>query len=163
MLALGAIALIQTARLVFRATARRWALIRRVRRARRGELEAESLLAAEGFRIVDRQVRARVQYVVDGTAREAEVVADLLVERRGRRFVAEVKTGERAPDPLARPTRRQLLEYAHAFDGAGVLLVDAEAGVVRTIEVPGRRPAATPWPWLALGVAVGWAVATLLS
>ena len=52
---------------------------------------------------------------------------------------------------------------AHAFDGAGVLLVDAEAGVVRTIEVPGRRPAATPWPWLALGVAVGWAVATLLS
>ena len=40
-------------------------------------------------------------------------VGALLVERRGRRFVAEVKTGERAPDPLARPTRRQLLEYAH--------------------------------------------------
>lgn len=164
MVALGAIALIQTLRLFWQATARRWALLRRARRARRGELDAESLLSAEGYRVVDRQVRARMRYRIDGVAREAVVVADLLVERRGQRYVAEVKTGERAPDPLGRATRRQLLEYAHAFDGAGVLLVDAEASAIHVVEVPapGARPTG-PWLWLALGVAVGWAVTALAS
>ena len=62
--------------------------------------------------------------------------ADLLVEARsrsgflrGQRFVAEVKTGERAIDPTHPATRRQLMEYLHVFEVDGVLLVDREAGV----------------------------------
>lgn len=161
--ALGALALVQTLALAWRTTARRWTLTRRARRARRGELDAEAILAREGFRVVGRQVRGTVTYRIDGAAREAAVVVDLLVEREGRRWVAEVKTGAEAPDPLARPTRRQLLEYAHAFDGAGVLLVDAERGLVRAFEAPGRGPTASraPWAWLLLGAIVGWAATVL--
>ncbi len=163
--ALGALALIQTVALAWRTTARRWTLARRARRARRGELDAEAILAREGFRVVGRQVRGAVTYRIDGAPREAGVVVDLLVERDGRRWVAEVKTGAEAPDPLARPTRRQLLEYAHAFDGAGVLLVDAEAGLVRAFEAPdrGRTAPRARWVWALAGVAVGWAATVLLG
>lgn len=55
------------------------------------------------------------------------------MSRKGRRYVAEVKTGERAPDPCHPPTRRQLLEYAMVFEANEVLLVDVPAGEIRTI------------------------------
>ncbi|MBX3275544.1 MAG: hypothetical protein KF729_35115 [Sandaracinaceae bacterium] len=160
---LGALALVQTLRLAWRAGARRWTLARRFARARRGESDAEALLARAGYRVLARQARASLTYVVDGTPRAARVVADLLVERGGRRFVAEVKTGERAPDPLGRATRRQLLEYAHAFEAEGLLLVDADAGAVREVATPRRHAPSARWAWLLAGVAVGWALATLLA
>jgi len=104
---------------------------RRQRVASSGEAEAELLLADAGFRILDRQVTARWAMEVDGEAREVHCRADLLVQARsrsafprGQRFVAEVKTGERAIDPTHPATRRQLMEYLHVFDVDGVLLVD---------------------------------------
>ena len=102
-------------------------------------------------------------YSSDGAAQTVDVRADLIVTRGGRRFVAEVKTGELAPRLATVATRRQLLEYAHAFDVDGVLLVDPEAGRVAEVTFPMRhaaRPLARPWLVLALGVAVG-AVATM--
>ena len=63
--------------------------------------------------------------------------ADLLVERGGRRYVAEVKTGEAAPSLATAATRRQLLEYLIAYRVDGVLLVDAERGSVHEVEFPG--------------------------
>ena len=68
--------------------------------------------------------------------KKVELRADLLVERDGMRFIAEVKTGERAPDPSFPPTRRQLLEYRLAFDPYGVLLVDVEAGEIFEVDFP---------------------------
>ena len=53
--------------------------------------------------------------------------------RAASRFVAEVKTGSRAPDPTLPATRRQLLEYTFVFGVDRVLLVDAQAGVIRTV------------------------------
>ncbi len=105
----------------------------RNRVAGEGEREAEAILARNGFRIVERQARAPWSMVVDGVEVPFEVRIDLLVSRRGKRYVAEVKTGERAPDPCHPPTRRQLLEYAMVFDAAEVLLVDVPAGEVRAI------------------------------
>lgn len=162
MVALGALALIQTARLAWRSTARRWALSRIRARARRGERDAERLLAREGYRVTARQARARVTYRVDGDPRTVEVVADLLVTRAGRTYVAEVKTGARAPDPTHRSTRRQLLEYGHAFEADGVLLVDAEAGRVHRVGLPRRDARASPWIAIAAGFAAGAAVGWLL-
>ncbi len=70
---------------------------------------------------------------VDGRPVEAGLRADLLVERRGRVFVAEVKTGP-AARPTAPDTRRQLLEYRIAFDCDGVLLVDMDAERVLRVD-----------------------------
>jgi hypothetical protein len=97
---------------------------RRQQRAQRGEAHAESLLESRGYRILDRQITARWTLFVDGHPREVSCRADLLVSKKNRRFIAEVKTGEFAPDPTLPATRRQLLEYQRAFPVDGVLLVD---------------------------------------
>jgi len=103
--------------------------------------------------VLDRQVPAIWWIEVDGAMIESEVRADLLVARdlveadtggggaeagAEERFVAEVKTGSKAPDPNFPATRRQLLEYAHVFAPYGVLLVDAEAGTIREVCFPER-------------------------
>jgi hypothetical protein len=74
---------------------------------------------------------------VDGEEHGVEVIADMLVERDGWRFIAEVKTGELAPDPLRPATRRQLLEYLLAFEPDGLLLVDMVQQTVHEIAFPG--------------------------
>lgn len=101
--------------------------------AQSGEREAELLLRDAGYRVVERQARARWSILVDDEPVEFEVRADLVVSRGARRFVAEVKTGERAPDLRHGPTRRQLLEYALVFGADEVLLVDVPAGQVRRV------------------------------
>jgi membrane protein implicated in regulation of membrane protease activity len=108
----------------------------RNRRAQAGEARAERLLLRQGFSIVDRQVSRSWTVDVDGESWEASVRADLLVEKDGRTFVAEVKTGALAPDPLYPPTRRQLLEYFFVFDPDGLLLVDVEADAIFEVAFP---------------------------
>lgn len=108
---------------------------RRQRVARRGESAAEVLLAELGYEVVDRQVHQPWTVTVDGHEHTVAARLDLLVERGGLCYAAEVKTGSRAPDPTRPTTRRQLLEYQLLFDVDGVLLVDMEAGVVHTVEL----------------------------
>jgi hypothetical protein len=106
---------------------------RRVARAQRAERDAAGLLEAHGFAVLGRQVRQSWSLVADADEVEFTLIADYLVERRGRRWVAEVKTGERALDLRHAPTRRQLLEYRQAFAVDGVLLVDAEGQSLRSV------------------------------
>jgi hypothetical protein len=110
----------------------------RQRRARLGEESAEGLLAAHGYTVVGRQVHAEWTWFVDGRATPVHCRADLVVEGEAGRFVAEVKTGDRAPDPTFPATRRQLLEYLHAFedDVDGVLLIDMERGAILRVALP---------------------------
>lgn len=102
-------------------------------RARWGEEEAERLLKRAGYRVVDRQVHRRGVMWVDGDPLEISVRVDLVVKRRGRRYVAEVKTGHRAPDPTLPDTRRQLREYAAFFPDHRLLLVDVEARQIHQV------------------------------
>ncbi len=119
---------------------RRWrGSVRAQRRSARslaGELEAERLLARLGFQVVARQVGLEWAIACDGEDHPVELRADLLVERRGRRYVAEVKTGISAPLLTNAATRRQLLEYCVAYDVESVLLVDVEEERVREISFP---------------------------
>lgn len=147
-----------------RATRRR-ELRRRRERGMAGEARAEALLRALGYSVVGRQVAARYGLDVDGDLVAVDLRADYLVERDGRRYVAEVKTGRLAPRLDTPATRRQLLEYRVAFDVRGVLLVDADTGAVRAVTFP--LPAGAPPPgarlaWLAWGVAAGLAAAAAL-
>ena len=113
---------------------------RRQERARRGEDAAERLLAREGFHVVDRQVGASWTMWIDDEPIEVRCRADLLVEGPGGRYIAEVKTGERATDPTLPATRRQLLEYQLAFPVDGVALVDMEASEVRFVSFDPGEP-----------------------
>jgi hypothetical protein len=123
---------------------RSWRARSRSRRALAGELDAEALLQAHGYRVCERQVRASYVARVDDAEVDVALRVDLLVERDGGRFVAEVKTGEVAPDLTTAATRRQLLEYATALDVDGVLLVAPERGRVVRVEFPGGARAAAP-------------------
>jgi hypothetical protein len=105
---------------------RRWARRLRFRRGIAAEHRAVVLAKRAGYRVIGTQVPGTVTILVDGHPRSLDVRADMLLERGFRRFIAEVKTGRIAPDPSSRSTRRQLLEYTHAFDADGLLLFDME-------------------------------------
>lgn len=99
----------------------------------RSERRAERLLSREGFTILERHPEARWSLWVDGRRVDVRSQADLLVRRRGKRFVAEVKAGVHGTDPTKAATRRQLLEYARAFDVDGLVFVDMRSERIHLI------------------------------
>lgn len=109
---------------------------RRGQVALQGESAAERLLEREGFVILDRQVTHRSTMLVDGEPREISVRLDLLVEKSGMPYIAEVKTGKLAPTPTKPETRRQLREYGAMFPDHGLLLIDAETLTIYEIDFP---------------------------
>ena len=120
--------------------ARRARMRRRFVRAAEGEVEAAALLESRGFLIEGSQVTGTYTLNVDESPFEVQVRADYIVSRGDARFVAEVKTGRLAPKIETAATRRQLLEYAHAFEVDGVLLVDADARTVRHVAFARSTP-----------------------
>lgn len=150
----GAFALVQTARLGWlRALPAKRVAFARARGAR-GEALAERLLEAHGYTIVERQLAARYALDVDGGEETFLVRADFVVEKAGRRFVAEAKAGAFAPRLETAATRRQILEYSCAFDVDGVVLVDAESSRLKVVSAPIR--AAPPRP------VVSWVLAAFV-
>lgn len=148
--AIGGVAVWTIARLV-----RRVRMKYRTGRARRMELRAAGMLEAAGYTVTGTQVAGQTHVIVNGESMYVEVRADYLVTRGGRTFVAEAKSGVRAPDPGNRATRRQLLEYAIAYDSDGVLLVDTESGSIYEVEFPALRPAAHNrgfWNGVGIGI-----------
>jgi hypothetical protein len=126
-LALGLFLAVVGAVLGFR-VARWWrgrAAARARRLGRRGARIAEKLLRRGGYVVLQREVSAPMRLIVDGAPRSYPVRADALVARGDQVFVAEFKGGEEVSRLSHRGTRRQLLEYAHAFGVRGILLVDA--------------------------------------
>jgi hypothetical protein len=101
-----------------------------------GEQRAEDLLRAHGYFIEGAQVPHQYVLECDGQPHTVRLRADYLVRQNGRRYLAEVKTGSEAPSLTSAGTRRQLLEYAHAYDVDGVLLVDMTAGQIHAIAFP---------------------------
>lgn len=145
--------------LVARAVGRWWRRLRARRRharAVRGERAAERLLERLGYAICARQAATTWAVTCDDEVHEVPLRADLVVERDGQRFVAEVKTGRVAPRLGTAATRRQLLEYRVAYDVDGVLLVDAEAGRVMRVDfrLPGGERALA-WPRVLWAVCAG--------
>ena len=106
----------------------------RSKRAIRGEKMALSLLAKEGYRIIDKQVPMDWTMLCDGQEEHFSLRLDVLVEREGKEYVAEVKTGECAPSLRTAATRRQLLEYALAHGSNEILLVDVESKRISKVE-----------------------------
>ena len=144
----------------------RRARVRRAARAGLAERAAAEVLVAAGYAILGYQVRQDWSVWADGQEVRFGLIADYLVEHEGQRWIAEVKTGHRPLDLRYGPTRRQLLEYRHAFGAAGVLLVDAEARRVRRVQFLDALPAQVSSErvlyWIALGVLAGLALGRYL-
>lgn len=151
--------LVQSVRLARLQSAPRRRLERARRRGRDGERRAAALLEGHGYRIDAVQPATAWTIVCDDEPRSVALRADLLVSRGGRRFIAEIKTGDCAQLDTA-TTRRQLLEYSVAYAVDGVLLVDMEAQRVQQIRFPMAASARSPARlWLAavlLAALIGW-------
>jgi hypothetical protein len=113
-----------------------WRARRRAERAGLGEDRAVDLLLAAGFDVIEKQARVTWAPIVDGVPQHCELRADYLVEYGSELLVAEVKTGEEAPELTTAATRRQLLEYHVAFGVDGVLLVSPERGTIQRVRFP---------------------------
>ena len=101
---------------------------RRARIAQAGEQDAAAVLEQHGYVIVAGQTRHTVHYRVQAEAYQASLQCDYVVSRDGVLFIAEVKTGDLAPQLQTAATRRQLLEYQVAFGVPGIVLVDMTRG-----------------------------------
>lgn len=129
--------------------------------ATEGERAGAKLLERLGFAIVAVQPTERYRILVDSAPYEVQVRADYLVCRGGKRWVADVKTGNEAPRVENRGTRRQLLEYRLAYDVCGVLLVDMASREVREIEFCDFFGRPRGWWTRVLAVALAAAAAAL--
>ncbi|MCB1135080.1 MAG: hypothetical protein KDK78_02325 [Chlamydiia bacterium] len=115
----------------------RWKTRRHVRqrfeKGQAAESCASSVLAAHGYELLDEQRSIELTCFVDGAPRRYLVRPDGLAQRGEAVYLVEIKSGARAPNPLAKDTRRQLLEYYYGSGAIGVLLVNAETETVHEI------------------------------
>ncbi len=112
--------------------------VNRAARAQAGESRSEDQLTNAGFVILQRQAHAIWAPRINGVAEPFELRADFLVQdiESQEILVAEVKTGDLAPELSTAATRRQLLEYQLAFGVAAVLLVWPERQQLFRVEFP---------------------------
>ena len=114
----------------------RWRMARSRRLGVKGEALAWKMLKRAGYHVTQTQVSGEIDIEVDGVLEAHTVRADALAQKDEQLFLVEVKGGQASADPRNRQTRRQLLEYALAFDTDGLLLVDAANRRIRTIRFP---------------------------
>lgn len=143
-LVLGAGALLVLLAMAFRLGAKvaRWRAERRIARNRAlgqgAERDAVRVLKRAGYAIETSQASGEAWVRVDGRDAHFTVRADFIARKAGRRFVVEVKSTEATATMANRDTRRQLLEYACAFQVDGALLVDGARSRVHEIVFPQR-------------------------
>ena len=92
-------------------------------RGKKGERTSIKLLEKNGYKVLDEQIKLNGYFFIDDELNEFDLRPDLLVEKDGIQYIAEIKTGEVA-NPSNRNTRRQLHEYSYYSNQDIVLLVD---------------------------------------
>ena len=105
---------------------RRFKLRLRMKRAKKGEAAALNFLESLGYTIECVQERKTIETTIDGRAHYHDLRVDYIVSKSGKTYIAEIKTGNIAPNPMLADTRRQLLEYYLAYRPDGILLIDME-------------------------------------
>lgn len=109
---------------------------KRMKRGEVGEEIGKAYLIKHGFTIIEEQPRESSIILIDGVPNKYNVRADFLVERKGRRSIVEVKTGNVSTNPTSTNSRRQLLEYSHIYDVDDLLFFDAESKKLQKISFP---------------------------
>jgi hypothetical protein len=113
---------------------RKLQLIKRMKKAKRGEHKAIKFMENNGFEILDLQKESSYTLFIDNKAHKVTVKADMIVKKGNKIYVAEVKTGDKVTSPKYADTRRQLLEYFMVYRPSGLILVDMEKQRLRTVE-----------------------------
>ncbi len=131
-LLMGAVAVLVIGLIWLKGVAARRVMAQR-RLGARGERRALQMLKRAGYEILGEQATASYQVLVDQRAFPIHLRADFLVKKAGQTFVAEAKSGGPSAQITTRATRRQLLEYQHAFAVHGLLLIDVAAETIAEV------------------------------
>ena len=102
------------------------------KKGKKGEINSIQLLKKKGYRVLDEQIRLNGYFFIDDALNKFELRPDLLVEKEGIQYIAEIKTGDVA-NPVNRNTRRQLHEYSYYSGHDVVLLVDPIKKTIKKI------------------------------
>ena len=137
---------------------------KRMKRGEVGEEIGKAYLIKHGFTIIEEQPRESSIILIDGVPNKYNVRADFLVERKGRRSIVEVKTGNVSTNPTSTNSRRQLLEYSHIYDVDDLLFFDAESKKLQKISFPDYKRSPVHPPLITIfiiGVIIGAASVAL--
>ena len=135
---------------------------KRFKHGAKAQAKAEQFLIKKGYDILEQEHSLPAKIKVDGQDNDYNLRIDYLVTKFGRIYGVEVKTGEKAIDPLYKATRRQLLEYSWFGDFDGLFLLDMDAKQLSKIHFPHRKRAS--WLWIfALGFVLGAASLLLIT
>ena len=94
--------------------------------SKRAEKKAEKWLKRNGFQIIDKQL-SRPLIIQSGKTQHRYLIrTDFLVKKGSRKYIVEVKSGQKNSYITNRETRRQLLEYFLAYQSYGIILFDME-------------------------------------
>ncbi len=94
--------------------------------SKRAEKKAERWLKRNGFQIMEKQQSRPLIIQIGETCHRYLIRTDFLVKKGGRKYIVEVKSGQKNSRITHRDTRRQLLEYLLAFKSYGIILFDME-------------------------------------
>ena len=131
---------------------------RRLKRGLKKEKEAYRVLKRMGFGIVGNNIKSSYSLQLNKDSVNVGLEIDYLVERKGKTYIVEVKSGESANQITNRDTRRQILEYSMFIKNDGVFLLDMENENLQEIVFPIKhknKPKAFPFfAFLLLAMAV---------
>jgi len=107
---------------------------KRFARGNQLETEARSFLENKGYNVVSEQEVHYHRYQVNGETRESKLILDYVVEKNGKKYIVEVKSGRSAISLNDKNSRRQLLEYDFVIENDGVFLLDMENKNMQHVE-----------------------------
>lgn len=118
---------------------KKWRIRQKQKRGVVKEAEAKKLLERKRYRVLEYQPEFWYTAIQGNTDVRVCLKPDYLVEKDGRLFCVEVKTGHGADGLSNKNTRRQILEYACFIKCSGVLFVDMEHNEIKRIRFPMNR------------------------
>jgi Holliday junction resolvase len=98
------------------------------------ERKAVKFLKRKGFTIVASQEEYYHRYLIDGKEHKSKLIVDYIVSKDNRKYIVEVKSGQKAILMSNSNTRRQLLEYSFAIKNDGIFLLDMENKEMHLVE-----------------------------
>ncbi|SDH29845.1 hypothetical protein [Winogradskyella thalassocola] len=98
------------------------------------ENKARGFLQDKGYSIVGEQEQYFHRYKVNNKNFESKIILDYVVEKDGKKFIVEVKSGKSAISVQDKNSRRQLLEYDFVIENDGIFLLDMENRTMKLVK-----------------------------
>ena len=131
---------------------------RRLKRGIKKEKEAYKVLKKLGYKIVGNNIKYQYSLQINQDFINIGLEIDYLVQKKGKTYIIEVKSGESATKITNSSTRRQILEYSLFIKNDGILLLDMEKEDLQEIIFPIKhknKPRRSPiLAFLLLGLAI---------